>query len=471
MKKIALVNLPVYDIHRPPAALAILTTICIENKWDVNCYDVNLYLHQTLNKEDWFNLITWLEYDTIDFKKEYIAAIEKWSELNQLLDFDLIAISVFSYTTKKAAEEFCRILRNIGYNKDIVFGGQGLDDLSWNKRMIDENLCTDFILGEAEIAFPKYLNNDKSVKGINTPTFDQLEDIETSYPNYSYLPVDQYPYIYGKEFYITGSRGCVRKCTYCNVPYLWKKFRQRSGKHIAEEMIYHYRNHGVTRFWFTDSLVNGSLKTFMELCDNLIEFYKKENIQPFVWKGQFIFRPKNQVTEEHFQKISAAGGTEFYVGLETGSDKIRFQMDKKFTTNDAEYHLEMFKKYDITCLLLLITGYVNEREEDHNDTLALFKRWQKFVASGTIAGVELGSTLGIFPNTPLYHLVKDSKVTFETSNPWSWKDENSNFKLRVKRRVELQEEAEKYLWPITNSEYRSKFFLNYLENLKKVVDI
>jgi Radical SAM superfamily len=463
MKKVALINLPVYEVHRPPAALAVLTSICVANNCETKCYDINLRLYQTLNKEDWFKLITWLEYDTVDFKDEFISVINSLPELNELLTFDLIAVSIFSYTTKKAAEEFCKILRSKGYTNDIVFGGQGLDSVEWNKYVIENNICNDFILGEAEVTFSEYLKGNKNLKGINTSDFDQLTDIETFYPDYSYLPLNEYPYTHGKELYITGSRGCVRKCTYCNVPFLWKKFRQRSGRHIANEMIQQYRQHGVTRFWFTDSLVNGSVKAFMELCDCLIEFYAQEGIDPFIWKGQFIFRPHNQINEDYFRKISQAGGREFYVGLETGSDRVRWEMDKKFTTDDAEYHLEMFKKYGISCLLLMITGYVNETEQDHRDTFNLFKRWQKFVASGTIAGVELGSTLGIFPNTPLYHLVETKSITLNNDDPWSWEDNNSNLKLRIKRRIELQLEAEKYLWPITNNEYRTKFFLTKLE--------
>lgn len=464
MKTVALINLPVYEIHRPPAALAVLTSISLENNWHVSCHDLNLHLYQTLSPQDWLKVISWLEYNTEDAANVFINAVNTY-QLDSILNADLIAISVFSYTTKKAAEEFCKLLRQRGFTKDIVLGGQGLDDPFWTEHMRSTNLCSDFILGEAEITFGEYLKGNKNLKGINTAEFDQLENVETTYPNYSYLPIDQYPYTNSREFYITGSRGCVRKCTYCNVPFLWKKFRQRSGQHIAAEMIQQYKTHGVTQFWFTDSLVNGSLKAFMELCDSLIAFYAQEGIAPFTWKGQFIFRPRNQVTEEHFCKIAQAGGREFYVGLETGSDKIRWEMDKKFTTDDAEYHLEMFKKYGISCLLLLITGYVNETDQDHADTINLFKRWQKFVASGTIVGVELGSTLGIFPNTPLYHLVENKSVTFENNDPWSWKDANSNFKLRVKRRVELQEEAEKYLWPITNSEYRTKFFLSKLETM------
>jgi radical SAM superfamily enzyme YgiQ (UPF0313 family) len=97
---------------------------------------------------------------------------------------------------------------------------------------------------------------------------------------------------------------------------------------------------------------------------------------------------------------SAAGGVEFYVGVETGSDKIRWVMYKKFTNEDVTYHLEMFKKYKITCMFLMISGYITETKQDHLDTVSMFKRWQKFVASGTIIGIDLGNTLAITPNTP-----------------------------------------------------------------------
>jgi radical SAM superfamily enzyme YgiQ (UPF0313 family) len=168
----------------------------------------------------------------------------------------------------------------------------------------------------------------------------------------------------------------------------------------------------------------------------------------------------NQLNEEYFRMISAAGGSEFYVGLETGSDKIRWVMDKKFTNKDATYHLEMFKKYKITCLLLMISGYITETKQDHLDTMAMFKNWQKFVASGTITGIELGNTLSILENTPL----EEENLEFIIpGDKHSWHIKDNTYQVRVRNRLEITKEAMKYHWPITNNRFRLKSFIAKLE--------
>ena len=52
----------------------------------------------------------------------------------------------------------------------------------------------------------------------------------------------------------------MRKCAFCNVPAVWKKFIFKGGKQNAEEMLYLNRKYGATNFHFTDSLINGNYK-------------------------------------------------------------------------------------------------------------------------------------------------------------------------------------------------------------------
>ena len=136
----------------------------------------------------------------------------------------------------------------------------------------------------------------------------------------------------------------------------------------------------------------------------------------FKWRGQYIFRPKHQVPEGHFKKMVDAGVQYLIIGLETFSDRVRFDMDKKHTSADAEWHLEMFKKHGISCQLLMLTGWVTETEEDHKDTLSMFSRLQKYVASGTITGIELGSTLYVLDYTPVMAKAEQYGLSFINDN-------------------------------------------------------
>ena len=141
-------------------------------------------------------------------------------------------------------------------------------------------------------------------------------------------------------------------------------------------------------------------------------------------------------------------------------------MDKKHTTDDAEWFLEMFKKYGISCHLLMMTGWVSETVKDHEDTLALFSRWQKYVASKTITGIELGSTLMILDHSPVGQRIEELNIEFINGKKYLWQSgTNPDLTIaeRVRRRVETHYEAIKYHWPSTRSLYRLNTIKNNLQ--------
>ena len=134
---------------------------------------------------------------------------------------------------------------------------------------------------------------------------DILDDLP--FADYSDFNFALYP---GKEnmIYITGSRGCVRRCTFCDINSLWTKFRFRSGESLASEMLEGYTRYGTLDFYFTDSLMNGSLKEYNSLLDSVIDF-KRRGLLPdeIMFGGQWICRPKARFGEENYKKMAETG--------------------------------------------------------------------------------------------------------------------------------------------------------------------
>jgi hypothetical protein len=371
----------------------------------------------------------------------------------------IFSLSLLSTWSCHICELFCSSVKRQS-QCEVLLGGQGLASESWVQKQVSEKKADHFLIGEGEITFRRFLQGARSGPGINNFDFQQVDDLDQHcvIPDYRGLPLEQYPYLTSRpDLFITASRGCVRNCGYCDIGYLWKKYRYRSAQHVAEEMITQYQRHGIRDFFFTDSLINGSMKMLNELCDKLIDYQSRNPMADFKWRGQYIFRPRATVTEQHIEKMAAAGVTYLIVGLETGSDRVRFDMNKKHTTEDAEWFLEMFKKYGIQCRLLMLTGWVTETLEDHTDTMMLFQRWQKYVASGTISGIELGSTLTILEHSPIGQQVSNLGLTFINDKSYLWYNPgNPDLTIgeRMRRRIELHKEAMRYNWPITRSAYR-----------------
>jgi anaerobic magnesium-protoporphyrin IX monomethyl ester cyclase len=471
---ICLVNLPRFEIHRPPLSLAILSTICDVEQVSYNCIDLSLRIWQDLPNDfvdiDNFCITERIESTVESRLKEFINNIVK-EQIQQHPD-TVFSLSLLSIWSRPVAKMFCEIVRQHS-QCEIVLGGQGLTDSEWTDMMLKEKLIDNFIVGEGEITYRKFLQGTRTGPGINNYNFEQIDDLD-SYcvtPNYSKLPIQQYPYLNNRpELYINGSRGCVRNCGYCDIGHQWKKYRYRSAGKVAEEMIAQYQRHGITDFFFTDSLINGNMKMLEELCDILIAYKQNNPTADFKWRGQYIFRPRSTVKELHIKRLAEAGVDFLIIGLETGSDRVRHDMNKKHTTDDAEWYLEMFKKYGIQCRLLMITGWVTETLDDHHDTLRLFSRWQRFVASGTISGIELGSTLMILDHAPVGYQVDQLQIKIVNNDGWLWESAlNPDLTIveRVRRRIETHREAIKYKWPITRSQYRLS---TIKRNLEKAID-
>ena len=126
-------------------------------------------------------------------------------------------------------------------------------------------------------------------------------------------------------------------------------------------------------------------------------------------------------------------------------------MDKKFTNEDVDYQLEEFNKNNLHVYFLMLIGYVTETIDDHNDTMKMFPRWQKYVATGTIRGIDLGAGLYFMEGTPLerqieqhgaYFLKNDLDLWQTTTNP------DLDVWERIRRRLETHKEAIKYNWPV-----------------------
>ena len=481
------ISVPRLEIHRPPISTAIVAEVIRSLGHNVEALDLNCeFFHYLPDRQVYYDHDEiWDKHRDATFAelKNIIRFIKL--QLEEIDKYDQIWISVFGVSGHIFSELLLKMMRKHLSNKTIILGGQG----AWSQetfgtkgfgyRMKKDKLCDLYLVGEGEEVIKTVLAGERSGPGIsdeNPRQINKLDDLP--FPNYGFYNLDRYDYLTpNKEVFIVGSRGCVRRCTYCDVARYWPKFRYRTGNNIADEMIHHYEKHGVTHFYFTDSLINGSMKAFNDMCDVLAK-YNTNHKAGFEWKGQFIFRPKHQLPKDHFATVAAAGGKEFYVGVETGSDKIRWEMDKKFTNEDIDFQLEEFSKHNINVIFLMLIGYLTETKDDHNDTLRMFKRWQKYVATGTIKGIDLGRGLLFLPNTPLERMMDSHGVYFledngkPNSDLWQCTSNPSlDVGERIRRRVETHEEAIKYNWPIWRGAQRlsainlmTEDYLNIMRN-------
>jgi radical SAM superfamily enzyme YgiQ (UPF0313 family) len=400
--------------------------------------------------------------------------VESWTRDILKLNPKFIGISVFTYQNRIATKLFCEYIRKLSSVK-IILGGQGLSDggiqgqSGFGKELYNNNLIDFWIRSEGEVSLVELLKNNIDYPGINSDHFEQIDNLDSiSFPNYDDYELDLYEV---RSLPITGSRGCVRSCSFCDIHEHWK-YRYRSGKNMTEEVLYLSKKYNVNRFDFSDSLINGNLKEFNKFTKILAE-HNKTAADPITWTSQFIVRSDGQVNEQYWQNIAESGGESLAIGVETGSDQVRLHMNKKFTNQDLDYTMLMLKKFNITCKFLMIVGYPTETDQDFQETLDMFTRYQQYISN--IVGISIGSTLSILPGTLLFNNAEQSNIILDKyENNWEALDNpDLTLERRLQRRNELKQHVVDlgYQLPNDSTEHMIKILDNNLEMFNKRRDI
>jgi hypothetical protein len=463
MKKALIINPPFIEPHRPPISSAILAEIYRLEGYEVNVLDLNIELFHTLGADKFYDIQA--KFTSFMSSDEEVALlsefITQYINAKKIKNIDHIAISCFSYWNLRMVEFCCQHIKKFYVGK-IIVGGAGIEQDNFGKKLLDNGLIDFYVYGEAEIALKKIIQGEFDYPGINGIPPVQIEDIENlPQPNYSYFDLTRYDWLLDKpDVFIYGSRGCVRKCTFCDVEHYWPKFRWRTGKNIADEMIKNYELYGITNFFFSDSLVNGNIKEFTVFCETLVKY------QPdlFRWAGYAIVRPKKNHPAEIFDMIKDSGGKFWSLGIETGVDRIRFEMKKKFTNDDLDWHLQQSQRIGLQNLFLMIPTWPSETYDEHQDYLSMFKRWQHYAIDGTIYGLNLSPTLMILDGAPIkksegksfeFDSVNDSTDSFRKTVMWISKSQpDLQHKEKFRRTLALYKEAIKYKWPLVNRKHK-----------------
>ena len=388
----------------------------------------------------------------IDFNINHIKGnddIDSWSQEVLLYAPKVVALSLFSYHCRNLALDLADRLKQKTKDITIIIGGPGLkDDLNNNiqadvQRSIDNKIIDHYVEHDGEYPFLNFLT--EQFKLPSATEFDTLKvPYLTDYSDHNFEFRRQHPRWEGYPIHIpiTGSKGCVRNCTFCEIPGRWK-FALRNPEDIARDikntipllqgLNYH--------FHFTDSLVNGSMPAFDKLLDQFLEI--KKEYPEFRWGGQFIIRRASQSGDDYWRKIADSGGQFLTIGVETGSDRLREEMRKHFSNEDLDHSIKMMDKYNLNCLLLMFTGMPTETEEDFQQTLDLLTRLTPYKEK-VITEIQLGYLTTIYPGTPLYDSSKADSDTILSKDSVIWYNKN-NPKLthneRLNRRIKFEEHA------------------------------
>lgn len=418
--RVAMVMLPAWGIIFPPYNIAKLVGMLREHGYSTKVYDLNIeaYHHilNNINEDYWRGERYFLWTVKENFYKYVFPLIKEM--MHSIID-DLVAsnpkvVGFSLYNTNiHAASYFIKELRQRLPNVCIVAGGPEVATTGMFKGPLAVLPVNYLFVGEAEESFLSTLENlplaypNAEFVG-STDSKLKLE----SYAFADYTDYDLKNYMHPDGVSIETSRGCVAQCSFCAETYFWK-FRSITPDRVVDEMKHQIELHGVKRFWFVDSLVNGNLKNFERLVDLIIE--NELNIS---WNS--YVRCDGRMTREFLHKVKLSGCTSLSYGVESGSQKVLHDMRKKIEIWEIENNLNDGVAEGIFNHVNWMIGFPTEEPIDFLHSLQLLANTRKsinIISPGFGAGPAAQSHMET--NWKEYGIVSDNHIAeFKFLNNW-----------------------------------------------------
>jgi len=235
-----------------------------------------------------------------------------------------------------------------------------------------------------------YTKNSNHIEG----RFDFVDIDEFPFPDRTACSMYLYTIPHFPQNPVTSmvtSLGCPYKCKFCAC----KNFQPvqiRKARKLIDEMI-QVEDMGIKSILFQDELFTMSANRIKDICSLMI----RDGIQ-LKWS---IRSRANLVNENALSMMKEAGCFNVHLGIESGTDKILNKMGKKLNIKTIEESVKMIKKIGLNCTASFMLGYLDETEDDINNTI-------DFACNLDLDSCQFYITQPE-PNTELYEEVKSIK--------------------------------------------------------------
>ena len=302
----------------------------------------------------------------VDFIDNYLERSN--FELNGYLvknDVDVVGI----YSNTICFQDTRRMLRGIQHLRDEgVWDGEiaiGGPHTSVRPETIPDYV--DYVvLGEGEGAWLDILNGNAPKGTIKYPRLKDLDWLPFQpWDIFSKMPYDwSCPWMDGVTpvFTMNTSRGCPFNCAFCSVGSVWgTNYTTMSAKRVVDEVEHLVNNYGAKGIYFREDNFTLDKKRTEQFCKLMMD----RGLQDIQWACETRV---DNMTMGRIRRMAQAGCRAFYLGVESGSERVLELVNKKICVPQIRDVITWGKKYGINCYASLITGVPGERIEDFLET-------------------------------------------------------------------------------------------------------
>jgi len=175
-----------------------------------------------------------------------------------------------------------------------------------------------------------------------------------------------------KNLQVETSRGCPFRCTFCMNTIEWKhNWRALSAEKIVNLIEKLKNEYDFERVSFREEDFFVSKQRTRDVVDGIIKKGIKINWNSNCRASYFT---DDYIDDELMSKMKQSGLYALYIGVESGSKKVREFMKKDIEEEHVYRCVELCKKYDIECYVNMMIGYPTETKEDIFDTMKMMDK-------------------------------------------------------------------------------------------------
>lgn len=218
-----------------------------------------------------------------------------------------------------------------------------------------------------------------------------LQDLDSlPFPAYHLFPLDAFRRMGKTIFPLVTSRGCVQWCDFCSTVRMFGRgYRVRNPKNVIDEMEMLHNKYGESQFTFYDDAFTVNRQHVLAMCEDIKA--RKLNV---TWDCETRV---DMVDKELLTAMRNAGCITVWFGVESGSEKILCQMNKKINLDETRSAFKITQKAGLMTIASAIIGFPGETEETAWETI-------NFVTS--LNPDDIGFYVATpYPGTPMYERV------------------------------------------------------------------
>jgi anaerobic magnesium-protoporphyrin IX monomethyl ester cyclase len=255
-----------------------------------------------------------------------------------------------------------------------------------------------------------FKRDGRIVNNPEAPLVPELDDI----PIFPYELFDHPKYDMG---FITSSRGCPYKCTYCSQRMLTgTTYRYKSAARIVEELAILINRYGQKQIVFYDDNFCFKSKRVVDVCDAIMAAGLHKQCSFSVQTRADNFPP------DLVPILAAAGFRHAGFGMETGVNRLAKLIGKGETVEQHLEAVELGKRHGFDISLFMILGLPTETRADREASF-------RVVQQAKVQASKYNNLIP-YPGTPIYSDLKDTgRLHIEPG--WS----NFNSTLSVTRSI------------------------------------